>query len=372
TEETETPGPEDTETPEPEETEAPEKSPEPEEAEPAETPEVQKTETPEPEETETPEESLEPRETEAPEETPEPEETKTPEESPDPDEAEPAGETPQPRETETPEPERTAPPATPEPEPDILDYLIEGVYVHTPTPAPTPKPTPTPEPAPTPTPDRTIRKNNVPSYDALEKIELDESKILPELREIYEMNHDFVGWISIEGTEIDYPVVQTEDNEYYLYRDFNGNRNYNGQIILDAKCDPYTPSYNLNLSGHHMNSGKMFGRLLRYKDRKYWEEHKIVEFDSLMQRRQYVIFAVFMSADYNKNEKGFRYNADIRYRMDAEEWLAEIEKSRMYDTGYTAKFGDEFLTLSTCDRSRRRSGRFVVVARKIREGEMIQ
>ena len=259
------------------------------------------------------------------------------------------------------------PTATPSDEDLILDIEI----IVTPTPSPEPTPTPVPTPSPSPAPDRSARTGAL-AYPYLEKVTLDESKILPELREIYALNHDLVGWISIEGTQVDYPVVQTEDSEFYLKHDFYGKRNNNGQIILDTKCDPYTPSYNLIISGHRMNSGAMFGRLTRYRDRKYWDAHKIVEFDTLMARKRYVIFAVFNSADYDEDETGFRYNADIQYKIDADQWLAEIRENQLFDSGIDVGFGDEFITLTTCDRARRRNGRFVAVARRIREGESFE
>lgn len=181
-----------------------------------------------------------------------------------------------------------------------------------------------------------------------------------------------MGWINIPGTVIDYPVVQSQDSDYYLEHDFYGKENINGQIILDSLCDPYTPSYNLIISGHHMKNGSMFGDLPEYRIQSYWEKHKLVEFDSLMFRKRYVVFAAFYSADYDEDEEGFRYNANIQYKMEARKWLEEIEENRLYDTGIDVQFGDEFITLTTCNRARHRNGRFVVVCRKIREGETIE
>ena len=254
---------------------------------------------------------------------------------------------------------------------DITDYILDDIGFTTRTPSPTSTPTPPPSPSPSPTPDRSVR-GGPDTFKDKQKIRLDPDKILPELREIYELNHDLVGWLYIEDTNIDYPVVQSDDRQFYLHHDFYGNSNANGQIILEDKCDPYTPSYNLVLSGHHMNSGVMFGRLGKYKDKEYWETHKIVEFDTLMARKRYVVFAAFYSADYNENEKGFRYSADIQYKLDADMWLGEIKANQIYDTGVKVEFGDEFITLTTCDHSRRSNGRFVVVARRIREGETIR
>ncbi len=237
---------------------------------------------------------------------------------------------------------------------------------------PAPTPSPSPSPTPSPTPDRTIRTGALP-YTLKEKVELDESRILPQYQELYALNHDMVGWITVQNSDIDYPVVQCEDSDYYLKHDFFGEENKNGQIILDTLCDPYTPSYNLIISGHNMKNESMFSRLYEYfRYKEDWKKHKFIEFDTLMEQRYYVVIAAFFSANYDEDEEGFRYNTDIRYRVDAEQWLDEVRTYQLYDTGLDAGFGDEFLTLTTCNSNRRKNGRFVVICRRIREGETIE
>lgn len=195
-----------------------------------------------------------------------------------------------------------------------------------------------------------------------------EPVILEECKPLLELNPDYVGWLTIEGTEIDYPVLQTEDEEYYLTHDFYGEENVNGQLILDAGCDIKQPSYNLVISGHNMKSGKMFADLKRYSSQSYWKRHKTLQFDSLYRHGEYVIFAAFYSKDYDVDEEGFRYNADIRFGFEMTAYLDDIDEVKAYETGVDVRFGDELITLSTCS-SHTDEGRFVVVARKIREGE---
>ena len=217
------------------------------------------------------------------------------------------------------------------------------------------------------------KRSDALPYTLKEKVKLDEKKILPELKDIYKMNKDLVAWLSIDDTTIDYPVVQRpKDNEFYLHHDFFRKDNENGQIILDAKCDPYTPSYNLVVSGHHMRNRSMFGCMDDFKQQSYYENHKFVTFDTLMRRGTYVIFAAFYSADYDEYEDGFRYNADLRYKIDVDMWLDEVEENNIYDTDIPVAFGDEFLTLTTCDHSRRDDGRFVLICRRVREGEVFK
>ena len=195
-----------------------------------------------------------------------------------------------------------------------------------------------------------------------------EPVILEECKPLLELNPDYVGWLTIEGTEIDYPVLQTEDEEYYLTHDFYGEENVNGQLILDAGCDIKQPSYNLVISGHNMKSGKMFADLKRYSSQSYWKRHKTLQFNSLYRHGEYVIFAAFYSKDYDVDEEGFRYNADIRFGFEMTAYLDDIDEVKAYETGVDVRFGDELITLSTCS-SHTDECRFVVVARKIREGE---
>ena len=280
--------------------------------------------------------------------------------------------TPDPGLTPEPEPEPTPVPE-PTPTPGVMDLILGFPGIPEPEAKATRGPTPTPEVTvePSPTPNRRIY-TGAPPYPLKEKVTLDPDAMLPELKEIYELNHDLVGWINIPDTVIDYPVVQTQDSDFYLSHDFYGEENVNGQIILDTLCDPYTPSYNLVISGHHMKNGSMFGDLPKYASKSYWAKHPFLEFDTLMARKKYVIFAAFYSADYDEDEEGFRYNADIQYDLDLDLWLAEVRRYQCYDTEIDVEFGDELITLTTCNRERRRDGRFVVVCRKIREGEKFE
>ena len=241
-----------------------------------------------------------------------------------------------------------------------------------PTPSPTATPKPTASPTPSPTPNRRVN-TGAQVWADVEKVALDESKILPQYRQLYAINNEMVGWMTISGTKIDYPVMQTENEEYYLSHDFFHEENINGLLILDHNCDPYTPSYNLVVSGHNRKNDTIFSKLTEYyQDKRHWDVHKFIQFDSLMEERTYVVFAAFFAADYDVDEEGFRYNANIEYGVDANQWLAEIRDYQLYETDIPTAFGDEFLTLTTCNSSRRKNGRFVVVARRLREGEVIE
>ena len=103
--------------------------------------------------------------------------------------------------------------------------------------------------------------------------ETDESvpPLLDDYKNLYLKNTDIIGWLKIADTNIDYPVMQTDNDTYYLTHDFDGNEDKNGCLFMDSKCDPVKPSTNLIIYGHHMKSGRMFGKLVNYKDSKYYE-----------------------------------------------------------------------------------------------------
>ncbi len=204
------------------------------------------------------------------------------------------------------------------------------------------------------------------SDSARSKEETLQDGILPEYAELYRKNEDLVGWISIPGTKINYPVMQTkEDMEYYLYRDFNGDEDVNGLPFLDARCDIDKPTTNLLIYGHSMNSGAMFAGLADYKDYEFYEGHKKIYFDTIHERGEYEIIAVFQSRVAYVDEVAFRYynfiQADTQEEFDS--FMSAVEKLSYYDTGNTAQFGDCLLTLSTCDKEIT-DGRLVVLAKK--------
>jgi sortase B len=204
--------------------------------------------------------------------------------------------------------------------------------------------------------------------------------MLPEYAVLYEENPDIIGWLSIKDTNIDYPVMQTpEDEQYYLYRDFYGEENRNGSLIMDtdstvgigcreqAYIGGTSPSTNLIIHGHTMKSGLMFGKLSLYEDEAYGKEHNIICFDSLYEKREYELISVFRSQVYKKSDKVFKYyqffEADAQDEFQT--WYRNIKEMALYDTGVTAQFGDEFITL-TCCTYHVEDGRFVVVGKRVK------
>lgn len=203
-------------------------------------------------------------------------------------------------------------------------------------------------------------------YTEEESVEL---TVLPEYQTLYQKNKKLIGWLTIEGTGIDYPVMQTANNEYYLDHNFNQEYDKNGSIFMDAACDVVHRSTNLIIYGHHMKSGKMFGNLNSYSSREYCEKHSTIRFDTIYERGVYQVMYVFRSRIYNEDEVVFKYYQfiDAASEKEFESNMKEMAALSLYETGVTASYGDELLTLSTCDSSET-DGRFVVVAKRIHTG----
>lgn len=192
--------------------------------------------------------------------------------------------------------------------------------------------------------------------------------VLEYLKPLYEQNPDLIGWLSIEGTVIDYPVMYSpQAHDFYLSHDFEKKKDKNGLLVLQADCDPFTSGTNLIIHGHKMKSGKMFGTLAKYKDQSYWKKHPVIKFDTLYARGEYQIFAAFYSKVYDVNKDVFKYYHFINANTEAElqDFITNVKKLALYDTGMDVVFGDTLITLSTCS-YHTKDGRFVVAAKKIK------
>lgn len=231
----------------------------------------------------------------------------------------------------------------------------------------------TPEPTYTPTPEPTAAEETTPEPLPIEYA------ILPEYQSLYDINPNMIGWLRIDDTLIDYPVIQTpEDETEYLYLDFYGDYNTNGSLIMDTDStvgvgiaeldykDGERPSTNLIIHGHTMKSGEMFGYLTRYENEDYGKEHNIIVFDSLYEHREYELISAFYTQIYYPEEDEFKFyeffQADTQEEFDY--WYDNIKELALYDTGVTAELGDEFITLSCCS-YQVEDGRFIVIGKRI-------
>lgn len=185
--------------------------------------------------------------------------------------------------------------------------------------------------------------------------------ILHEYLAVYEANPDFVGWVSIEGTQINYPVLQSPDDpDFYLKHNFEKQYSAFGTPYMQADCDPLT-SDNLLLYGHSMKDGSMFTNLKKYRSAEFYREHPLIRFDTKYSYGTYEIIAVFSTT---ADTGGFAYNAFVN-ASDAAEFDAYVAKCKeltAYEIETTAQYGDRLITLSTCEYTQN-NGRMVVVAK---------
>lgn len=184
---------------------------------------------------------------------------------------------------------------------------------------------------------------------------------------LYKKNPDFFGWLKIEDTEIDYPVMyRPGDNETYLHTDFYGDYSESGMLFMDGSC-PSDGSTAL-IYGHHMRNGSMFGSLPKFCDEKFYEKHKIIWFDTRYEQRDYEIVSVLYSEAYDIEEEQHHYcyykHTDLSDEAEFNEYIAFVKANALYETGVTPKYGERILTLSTCN-YHTEDGRLVVVAREV-------
>lgn len=186
------------------------------------------------------------------------------------------------------------------------------------------------------------------------------------VKELKGINSDIVGWLEIPDTNISYPILQGQDNSYYMKHNYKKEWTIDGSLFLDKDYDWEKPSDNLLIYGHNnRGSTDMFVDLLKYKNEEFYKEHPQIRFSTANEDGVYDIISVFISRVYYKRETDvFRYYyfIDANNKEEFDEYVNESKKANLYDINETAEYGDKLITLSTCDWTQK-DGRFVVVAR---------
>ena len=195
-------------------------------------------------------------------------------------------------------------------------------------------------------------------------VDINGVKVQEKFADLYTANNDFIGWLTIPGTEVDYPVMHTpSDEEFYLKRDFNKEKSSSGTLFIAAKCDALLPSDNVVIYGHNMKAGTMFHDLLKYETEDYYKEHKTFRFDTLLGNYEYEVIAAFRT-EIKRDDNTFKYydfiNAKDKDEFD--EYVSKVKSKTPYTIDETAEYGDKLVTLSTCA-YHANEGRYVVVAK---------
>lgn len=196
-------------------------------------------------------------------------------------------------------------------------------------------------------------------------------ELLPEYKKIYAENEDLVGWLQIAGTNINYPVLQSdteEESQFYLTHSFAKKKDKNGSLFMDYRNDFLERDTNIIIYGHNMKSGAMFGSLKRYLEKDYFDEHKKVQFDTIYEHGTYEVIGAFLSEVSYQDEYAFRYYNFLNAKNESEfeafrvnVMQLDAQKKGTLD----AEYGDELLTLSTCS-SYTDEGRMFIIAKKIK------
>lgn len=201
----------------------------------------------------------------------------------------------------------------------------------------------------------TIKENNT-----------NEENVTNVVKELKQMNNDFVGVLSIPDTIINYPVMYTKGEDYYLRKSFDKKQSDAGTLFIDKhnSIDPIDD--NIIIYGHNMKNGTMFHELLNYKKESFYKNHKYIYFNKVDNSEKYEIIAVFYSKVYYETDNVFKYykfyNANNEEELN--DYVNNIKELSLYNTNVDAKLGDKFITLSTCEYSQE-NGRFVVIGKKV-------
>ena len=213
-----------------------------------------------------------------------------------------------------------------------------------------------------------INKNEIIQAEfnenSTEKIETER---MIKLKTLQKENPDIIGWLEIENTNINYPVLQGTDNEYYMTHNYKKEKSKKGSIFLNKDYDWNIPSTNLLIYGHNLRNGTMFQELLKYEDEEFYKTHPIIKFTTVEDEEEYALIAVFKSRVYYKSETNvFRYYYFVNAKTEEEynQFIENAKKASLYNIEETAKYGDKLITLSTCS-YHTEDGRFAVVGRKI-------
>lgn len=202
--------------------------------------------------------------------------------------------------------------------------------------------------------------------DVIKLTDVDGVPVQEKFVKLYQTNKDFVGWLEIPGTNIDYPVMQTKDDEeYYLHRDFDKEYSDSGTLFASAKSKLKKPSDNVLIYGHNMKAGTMFSAILDYDTEDFYNKHHTIYFDTLEDNGKYEVIAAFRT-EINDDAASFKYY-DFYEAETPEEFQEYVDKAKSltpYKIEKTAEYGEKLLTLSTCS-YHANEGRYVVVAKKV-------
>ncbi len=225
------------------------------------------------------------------------------------------------------------------------EYEELQAFIQIPTAPPTESPTETPHSRPSPTaPPEDSGRFTEPMETEPPETEPVDDTLWPivDFAALKEINDDVVGWVYLEGTKINYPIVQGEDNSYYLRRLYTGKKNYSGCIFMDYRCNSDLSSPHTIIYGHNMSNKGMFADLQKFRRQSFYDEHPIILIMTPERNYKVEIFAGYVTT---ASEDAWFLDLNER---NMEKWVSEVMEKSMFQTGITPQIGDQIFTLSTC------------------------
>lgn len=197
------------------------------------------------------------------------------------------------------------------------------------------------------------------SGDTFKENETEGNTIRSGFDELLKQNENVVGWITVEGTQIDYPILQSDNNIDYLTENFYGEQSRAGSVFLDYRNDIMGDNENTIVYGHRMKDGSMFQHLVKFLDRDFFETHRTFEFDTLYNKYEAEVFAVYNTlTDFNYIQ------TDFSTAEEYEQLLTNIKEKSRFTADVEITKDDQIITLSTCDYELdQNDGRLVVHAK---------
>ncbi len=188
-----------------------------------------------------------------------------------------------------------------------------------------------------------------------------------------EKNEDFMGWITINGTQIDNPIFQTSDNDFYLNHNQNKKKSAYGALYFDYrnKITEEETDKNLIIYGHEMNNGSMFGSLKNLRELNFYKQSPTINFSTLYNSSTYKIYSIYILNADKADDDGYIYNISRKNFIndnDFDTWVNEAKERSIINTGVDVQNGDNIITLVTCSKDFE-NARLIVMARQVREGE---
>lgn len=180
-------------------------------------------------------------------------------------------------------------------------------------------------------------------YEDVKKISQSVKDTKDKYKELHTINPDYRFWITVDNTNIDYPVVQGTNNDYYLNHDFNKNYLSSGSIFMDYRNN-FEESKSATIYGHHMRNKTMFAQLTKFKDKGFFNQNNLIKIEDENNTYTYEVFSVYVADLNNKDYLKVNFNNE----QDKENYINYIKNRSLYKKDIEVNSSDDIITLYTC------------------------